>query len=149
VLHDIIEDPDTTRAELEAGFGADIAALVTDVTDDTSLPKAARKQLQVDRAANKSARAKLIKLADKTSNLTRPVVEPTRRLAALAQARALSLGAGGCGGLPRHQSRARKRCWTAPSTPGSRRWAERSPAAFAGIEALVCCALPFPDGGIP
>jgi guanosine-3',5'-bis(diphosphate) 3'-pyrophosphohydrolase len=76
VLHDIIEDTDTTQAELEAGFGADIAALVAEVTDDTSLPKAARKQLQVDLAANKSARAKMIKLADKTSNLRALVSSP-------------------------------------------------------------------------
>jgi (p)ppGpp synthase/HD superfamily hydrolase len=69
ILHDTIEDTDTTRAELAAGFGADIAALVAEVTDDKSLPKATRKRLQVDQAAKKSARARMIKLADKTSNL--------------------------------------------------------------------------------
>lgn len=76
VLHDTIEDTATTRAELETGFGADIAALVAEVTDDKALPKATRKLLQVDLAAKKSARARMIKLADKTSNLRALLASP-------------------------------------------------------------------------
>jgi guanosine-3',5'-bis(diphosphate) 3'-pyrophosphohydrolase len=69
LLHDAIEDTPTTREELEAEFGRDVAQVVAEVTDDKSLPKAERKRLQVESAPHKSARAKLIKIADKTSNL--------------------------------------------------------------------------------
>jgi guanosine-3',5'-bis(diphosphate) 3'-pyrophosphohydrolase len=58
-----------TKEELEATFGADVAALVAEVTDDKSLPKAERKRLQVVNAPRKSVRAQLVKLADKISNL--------------------------------------------------------------------------------
>ena len=50
-------------------FGEDVAELVEEVTDDKSLDKATRKRKQVESASKKSDRAKLIKLADKTSNL--------------------------------------------------------------------------------
>ena len=76
LLHDTIEDTGTTRAELEKEFGAEVAALVAEVTDDKTLPKAERKQQQVDRAPHKSARAKMIKLADKTSNLRSIAASP-------------------------------------------------------------------------
>ena len=69
VRHDTIEDTGLTYAELQAQFGTDVADLVAEVTDDTSLPKVERKRRQVDYANKKSARAKLLKLADKTSNL--------------------------------------------------------------------------------
>ena len=69
LLHDTIEDTGTSRAEIEREFGAPVAALVAEVTDDRSLEKAERKRLQVENAPKKSARAKMIKLADKTSNL--------------------------------------------------------------------------------
>jgi (p)ppGpp synthase/HD superfamily hydrolase len=69
LLHDTIEDTATTREELEREFGAEVAALVAEVTDDKTLSKAERKRLQVKSAPGKSARAKMIKLADKTSNL--------------------------------------------------------------------------------
>lgn len=69
MLHDTLEDTDTTYAELEAAFGADIAGLVREVTDDKTLPKAERKRQQVERAPHKTDRAKMIKMADKISNL--------------------------------------------------------------------------------
>jgi len=69
LLHDTIEDTRTTEDELEAEFGAEVARLVAEVTDDKRLPKAERKRLQVETAPHKSDRAKLIKIADKTSNL--------------------------------------------------------------------------------
>ncbi|RME97259.1 MAG: HD domain-containing protein, partial [Alphaproteobacteria bacterium] len=59
----------TTLAELAELFNDDIAALVAEVSDDKSLPKAERKRLQVVTAPAKSQRAKILKLADKTSNL--------------------------------------------------------------------------------
>jgi GTP diphosphokinase / guanosine-3',5'-bis(diphosphate) 3'-diphosphatase len=69
VLHDTIEDTGMTHAELECQFGTDVADLVAEVSDDASLPKSERKRRQVAHAAEKSHRAKLLKLADKTSNL--------------------------------------------------------------------------------
>jgi GTP diphosphokinase / guanosine-3',5'-bis(diphosphate) 3'-diphosphatase len=69
VLHDTVEDTETTEQELAREFGADIAGIVLEVTDDKSLPKAERKRLQVEHAVTISRRAKLVKLADKISNL--------------------------------------------------------------------------------
>ena len=69
LLHDCIEDQGVTRAEVAAGFGEDVAGLVMEVTDDKSTPKEMRKQAQVDHALHISARAKILKIADKTSNL--------------------------------------------------------------------------------
>jgi GTP diphosphokinase / guanosine-3',5'-bis(diphosphate) 3'-diphosphatase len=69
ILHDTIEDTETSHAELVAAFGKEIADVVAEVTDDKSLPKAERKQLQILHAAHASAEAKLVKLADKTCNL--------------------------------------------------------------------------------
>ena len=76
LLHDTIEDTETTSAELEAGFDSVVAALVAEVTDDKRLPRERRKQLQVETAAAKSPRARLIKIADKTSNLRSLTASP-------------------------------------------------------------------------
>lgn len=98
LLHDAIEDCDVTRAQIEQAFGADVAALVAAVTDDKTLPKATRKQLQVDGAAAKPVRVKLLKLADKTSNLRAMAASPPanwsaeRRLDYVAWARAVVAG---------------------------------------------------------
>jgi len=69
ILHDTVEDTQTTFVELELRFGAEIAGIVKEVTDDTTLPKSRRKQMQVDHAPHLSHGAKLVKLADKISNL--------------------------------------------------------------------------------
>lgn len=69
LLHDTVEDTATSIDELEREFGPDIAAVVAEVTDDKSLPKEERKRLQVAKASTKSEAAKLVKLADKISNL--------------------------------------------------------------------------------
>ncbi|MBS0539723.1 MAG: bifunctional (p)ppGpp synthetase/guanosine-3',5'-bis(diphosphate) 3'-pyrophosphohydrolase [Proteobacteria bacterium] len=76
LLHDTIEDTGTTRADLTAQFGADVASLVEEVTDDKSLPKDVRKRLQVEKTPGKSKRARLLKIADKTSNLRGLVASP-------------------------------------------------------------------------
>jgi (p)ppGpp synthase/HD superfamily hydrolase len=76
LLHDTLEDTATEYEELDARFGPDIATLVAAVTDDKSLPKAERKRRQVERAPAASARAKLLKIADKTSNLRTLVTSP-------------------------------------------------------------------------
>jgi (p)ppGpp synthase/HD superfamily hydrolase len=69
LLHDTIEDTDTTRQELETVFGEDVASLVAEVTDDTRLDRETRKRLQVASAPHKSRRARMIKIADKIANL--------------------------------------------------------------------------------
>lgn len=69
VLHDTIEDTRTSPEELEAAFGPEVRLLVQEVTDDKTLPKAERKRLQVKHAPQLSPSAKLIKLADKVSNV--------------------------------------------------------------------------------
>lgn len=69
LLHDTVEDTDTTDAELQQEFGAEVAAIVLEVTDDKVLHKAERKRLQIEHAAHASEKAKLVKLADKICNL--------------------------------------------------------------------------------
>jgi len=69
ILHDTIEDTATTPDEIRENFGEEVLALVLEVTDDKSLPKQVRKQLQVEHAPHKSHSAKLLKLADKISNI--------------------------------------------------------------------------------
>lgn len=69
VLHDTIEDTETTADELRALFGSKVASVVMEVTDDKSLEKSVRKQRQVEHAPHISTEAKLVKLADKISNL--------------------------------------------------------------------------------
>jgi len=68
-LHDTIEDTETTREELAQKFSERVASLVVECTDDMSLPKAERRRLQVINASHKSQSARLIKIADKTSNI--------------------------------------------------------------------------------
>lgn len=69
LLHDTIEDTETTLEELAQSFGLDIASVVEEVTDDEDLPRSVRKQLQIARAPHLSERAQLVKLADKICNL--------------------------------------------------------------------------------
>jgi guanosine-3',5'-bis(diphosphate) 3'-pyrophosphohydrolase len=69
LLHDTIEDTDTSVEELVEMFGGPVAALVQEVTDDRRLPKAERKLRQVGHAAQLSPKARLVKLADKIANL--------------------------------------------------------------------------------
>ncbi|MFC1602936.1 HD domain-containing protein [Pseudomonadota bacterium] len=69
LLHDTVEDTETTQEELETVFGQRISQIVMEVTDDFNLPKAERKRLQIEHAAHISDQAKLVKLADKICNL--------------------------------------------------------------------------------
>jgi len=68
-LHDTIEDTETTHRELAEKFGERVAAFVVEVTDDMALPKDERRRRQVVEAPKKSPGAKLIKIADKISNI--------------------------------------------------------------------------------
>ncbi|KAK3095606.1 hypothetical protein FSP39_016601 [Pinctada imbricata] len=69
LLHDTVEDTDTTFEEIEENFGKEVTGIVREVTDDKSLPKMERKKLQIEHAAKASYKAKLVKLADKLYNL--------------------------------------------------------------------------------
>jgi len=69
LLHDTVEDTDTTPEELEREFGVAIRDLVMAVTDDKTLPPHVRKERQVAHASEVSPQAKLVKLADKISNV--------------------------------------------------------------------------------
>lgn len=76
LLHDTVEDTGTKPEELEEQFGKTVRDLVMEVTDDKSLPKDRRKDLQVLTASHKSERARRIKLADKISNLLEMIYDP-------------------------------------------------------------------------
>jgi len=69
VLHDTVEDTNTSHEELVRRFGARVADIVAEVTDDKSLDKAERKRLQVENAPHMSPEATLVKMADKICNL--------------------------------------------------------------------------------
>ncbi len=76
VLHDTIEDTETTEEEITELFGANVCEMVLEVTDDKSLPKAERKQLQIEHAPHISLGAKQIKLCDKISNISDVLKNP-------------------------------------------------------------------------
>jgi len=101
ILHDTIEDTDTTQTDLEQLFGAEVAAVVAEVTDDKSLPKAERKRQQVQHAPHISEQARQIKIADKTCNVrdigSRPPADwdETRRKEYFDWAEAVVAGARG------------------------------------------------------
>ena len=70
LLHDTLEDTPTTREELIENFGQRVCSLVEEVSDDKTLPKQTRKDLQIEHAPQLSEGAVLIKLGDKISNVT-------------------------------------------------------------------------------
>lgn len=69
ILHDTLEDTDTTPEELAEKFGEKVLHLVEEVSDDMHLPSKQRKQLQVEHAGALSMEARAIKIADKTCNI--------------------------------------------------------------------------------
>ena len=79
LLHDTVEDTATTPEELRELFGARVAGIVAEVTDDKTLPKEERKRLQVEHAPRLSAEAKLVKLADKICNVRDVATHPPAR----------------------------------------------------------------------
>ena len=70
--------------ELEDHFGNRICGFVLEVTDDKSLDKQQRKELQIEHAPQLSNEAQTIKLADKISNVidvafSKPIDWPLER----------------------------------------------------------------------
>lgn len=104
LLHDVIEDTSTSAQELRSRFGDEVFALVLAVTDDKSLPKDVRKELQVLHAPKLSVEAKLIKIADKICNVRDVTCCPPpnwpleRRIAYLDWAERVVKGLGACNG---------------------------------------------------
>jgi GTP diphosphokinase / guanosine-3',5'-bis(diphosphate) 3'-diphosphatase len=76
LLHDTIEDTKTTPAELETAFGPRVRNIVEEVTDDKELPREERKRLQIEHAPTLSPSARLVKLADKITNLRDVASDP-------------------------------------------------------------------------
>ncbi len=79
ILHDTVEDTETSLQTIRDRFGHEVADLVAEVTDDKALDKDERKRRQVEEAPHKSEGAKRIKLADKASNLTSLADSPPHR----------------------------------------------------------------------
>lgn len=69
VLHDTVEDTNTTIEEITENFGYEIAYLVDMVSEDKSLGYDERKQKQVERIQGAGKDVKMIKCADLCSNL--------------------------------------------------------------------------------
>ena len=76
LLHDTVEDTDTTVDDIEELFGRVVRDIVIEVTDDKSLPSERRKQLQIEHAGSLSHAARLVKLADKICNLQDIISRP-------------------------------------------------------------------------
>jgi guanosine-3',5'-bis(diphosphate) 3'-pyrophosphohydrolase len=76
LLHDTLEDTETSLDELRGQFGEEVAAIVAEVTDTKWVSKRGRKALQVSKAAHSSHGARLVKLADKICNLRDMLASP-------------------------------------------------------------------------
>jgi guanosine-3',5'-bis(diphosphate) 3'-pyrophosphohydrolase len=102
ILHDTLEDTETTGDELDVRFGREIRQLVEEISDDKRLAKTERKRLQIERAPALSAPAKLIRVADKICNVRdvthRPPAHwtPERRREYLAWTERVVAGCRGC-----------------------------------------------------
>jgi guanosine-3',5'-bis(diphosphate) 3'-pyrophosphohydrolase len=69
LLHDTLEDTETSYEEIRGQFGEQIADVVVEVTDTKWLSTQARKRLQVSKAQHASTQARAVKIADKICNL--------------------------------------------------------------------------------
>jgi guanosine-3',5'-bis(diphosphate) 3'-pyrophosphohydrolase len=102
ILHDTVEDTETTLQEIEERFGSVVRSIVQEVTDDKTLPKPERKRLQIEHAPHLSTGAKQIKLADKISNVGDVAFAPPahwshqRRIDYLTWADSVVAGLRGC-----------------------------------------------------
>ena len=76
LLHDVVEDTDTTHEELVETFGERVAGIVREVTDDKSLNRRDIKEAAVRTIAGKSREARLLKLSDLIANVTDLIHHP-------------------------------------------------------------------------
>jgi guanosine-3',5'-bis(diphosphate) 3'-pyrophosphohydrolase len=102
LLHDTIEDTETSSDEIETHFVSRVCSIVLEVTDDASLQKPERKAAQIAHAPHISKEAQSLKLADKISNVfdvafSTPVDWPAeRQLAYFDWASQVVAGLRGC-----------------------------------------------------
>ncbi len=102
ILHDTVEDTETSPEEIERYFGPEVRRLVAEVTDDKGLPKGDRKRLQIEHAPHLSRQAQQIKIADKAANVKDICASPPanwsleRRQAYLDWADQVVAGCRGC-----------------------------------------------------
>ena len=69
VLHDMVEDTETTLDEIKELFGDDVAELVASNSEDKSKSWDERKQHTIDELASAPKRVKMLIMADKLSNM--------------------------------------------------------------------------------
>lgn len=86
MLHDVIEDTVNTKKEkkeliklMRGLFGDEILSVTLEVTDDKSLSKKKRKQMQIQHARHLSVNAKKLKIADKITNVRDITFNPPER----------------------------------------------------------------------
>ena len=58
ILHDTVEDTDTSFEDVEAEFGKAVRDIVDEVSDDKNLGKEERKRLQIVHAPHKSVKVR-------------------------------------------------------------------------------------------
>ena len=76
LLHDTLEDTDTSAHELEKIFGSRVRIIVEELTDNDMLTFSQRKQMQIDNAPYLSKDATLVRIADKISNVSDVIENP-------------------------------------------------------------------------
>ena len=69
LLHDTIEDTDTTPEEVRERFGDRVLEVVLELTQDMSAPKAVRRQAMIEHCGSMSLEARVVKLADRLDNM--------------------------------------------------------------------------------
>jgi (p)ppGpp synthase/HD superfamily hydrolase len=69
LTHDVLEDTNVSRDELEELLGTDVVSYVLQLTEDTSLPWKERKQRYIESIRRASPNVKAISACDKIHNL--------------------------------------------------------------------------------
>lgn len=69
ILHDTIEDTDTTYEEIQIRFNKEVADIVQEVTNKKELSSEESKKYELERAKTLSLPASLIRISDKIENI--------------------------------------------------------------------------------
>ena len=76
LLHDTLEDTDTSAHELDKNFGSRVRIIVEELTDNDMLTFSQSKQMQIENAPYLSKNATLVRIADKISNVSDVIENP-------------------------------------------------------------------------